>query len=380
MKSFNHNAVLLEHHWFKRLILLITKPSWNMQVSFFVPSDQSNFLEFEGWKFKWFFKYSKRRIYTWIFTRKGLLLEKIPKNTKRILWVNLSAPSLGDSLMDLSGRVLLDGYEVDLLTDPKNSILYKDDGFFINVFTEAKEIFYQNLSDSYDLFILDSFSPRVLRVMNAVSSSTPFVGMWGYVNGFEVHRTIYSFSRICYLLGTVSVNKKRIIPSLKITSSFDFKKDSAKPLIAVVVGAEWEYRRYDKWADVIGFFIEDYEIVLVGSKNGLNDAQEIMHRFTSCRDFVGKCSLIETAKILSEVDVVIAADGGLWHVACALGIPTVALFAATPIFDLYENRVNRDTTDMVCETVYDPTAVKNIPVAKIESALLRLLSLIKLKI
>ncbi len=195
-----------------------------MRVSDFVPSDQSNFLKFEGWKFKWLFKYLKRRTYTWIFTRKDLLLEKIPKDTKRILWINLSAPSLGDSLMDLSGRVLLDNYEVDLLTDPKNSILYTDDGFFNNVFTEAKEIFYQNLSDSYDLFILDSFSPRVLRVMNAVSSNTPFVGMWGYLNGFEVHRTIYSFARICYLLGTEAFDKNQIKPALKITTYLNSKK------------------------------------------------------------------------------------------------------------------------------------------------------------
>jgi hypothetical protein len=377
MQSFNHEFILSKISRLKQIVLSITKPTWFMRVSDFVPSDQSNFLKFEGWKFKWLFKYLKRRTYTWIFTRKDLLLEKIPKDTKRILWINLSAPSLGDSLMDLSGRVLLDNYEVDLLTDPKNSTLYKDDECFNNVFTEAKEIFHQNLSDSYDLFILDSFSPRVLRVMNAVSSNTAFVGMWGYVNGFEVHRTIYSFARICYLLGTVSFNKKRIIPSLKITSSFDFKKDSAKPLIAVVVGAEWEYRRYDKWAEVIGFFIKDYEIVLVGSKNGLNDAQEIMHRFNNCQDFVGKCSLIETSQILSTADVVVAADGGLWHVACALGKPTVCLFAAMPIFDLYQNRVNRDTSDMICETVYDSIAVKNIPVAEVESALLKLLRQIK---
>jgi len=115
----------------------------------------------------------------------------------------------------------------------------------------------------------------------------------------------------------------------------------------------------------------------VGSKNGLNDAQEIMHRFNNCQDFVGKCSLIETSQILSTADVVVAADGGLWHVACALGKPTVCLFAAMPIFDLYQNRVNRDTSDMICETVYDSIAVKNIPVAEVESAVLKLLRQIK---
>jgi hypothetical protein len=375
MKSFNHNAVLLAHHWFKRLLLLITKPSWSMQVSFFVPSDQSNFLEFEGWKFKWLFKYLKRCAYVRMFTRRDLLLEKIPQETKRILWINLSAPSLGDSLMDLSGRVLLEGFTVDLLTHPKNLELYQHDACFDHVFSHAQQISDQSLSTSYDLFIIDSFSPRVISVMNTVSSNTPFVGMWGFINGFEVHRTIYSFARIQYLLGEPLSNKKPICPLLTLNHSLtvNFASASAKPLIAVVLGAEWEYRRYEKWEEVIRFFIKDYEIVLVGSKNGEQDAAEITRHLPSCHDFVGQCSLMETAQILSMAKVVIAADGGLWHVACALGKPTVGLFAATPIFDANGHRMNRETTYMRCETLYDPLAVSNIPAADVISALSRML-------
>jgi hypothetical protein len=375
MKSFNHTAVFLAHHWFKRRILGMTKPSWNMQVSFFVPSDQSHFLGSQGWKFKWLFKYLKRNAYVRMFTRRGLLLENIPKETKRILWINLSAPSLGDSLMDLSGRVLLEGFNVDLLTHPKNLELYKHDACFDHVFSHAQQISDQNLSTSYDLFIVDAFSPRVISVMNTVSSSTPFVGIWGFINGFEVHRTIYSFARIQYLLGEASSNKKPICPSLTLNQALTFNFSSAplKPLIAVVVGAEWEYRRYDKWTEVISFFIKDYDVVLVGSKNGEQDAAEIMHHLPSCHHFVGQCALMETAQILSMAKVVIAADGGLWHVACALAKPTVGLFAATPIFDENGHRINRDTKDMICETLYDPLAVSNIPAAEVISALSRML-------
>ena len=374
MKSINSSFISLKISWLKRAVLSATRPSWDMKTSSFVPSNQSNFLEYEGWKFKWVFKYFKRRIFVSIFTRRDLLLERIPSNTKRILWINLSAPSLGDSLMDLSGRVLLDEFKVDLLTDPKNVELYKHDLFFENVFSHSQEVLSKNLSATYDLFILDSFSPRVIRVMQSISFSTPFIGVWGYINGFEVHRTIYSFARISYLLGPVTLISKPITPSLKVSHSLDLQEELTKPLIAVVVGAEWEYRRYDKWADVIGRFIKDYEIVLVGSKNGVNDAEKIMTRFYRCKDFVGKCTLIETAQILSSADVVIAADGGLWHVACALGKPTVGLFAAMPIFDLNGDRTNRDTPDMICETVYDPIAVSNIPSAAVVSSVLRLLN------
>ncbi len=376
MKSPNDNPIFFQHNWFKRLILSITMPSWNMRVSYFVPSDQSNFLEFEGWKFKWVFKYLKRRVYIWVFTRRDLLLESIPKDAKRILWINLSAPSLGDSLMDLSGRVLLEGIKVDLLTDPKNVELYRNDVLFDNVFSHSTEIVNENLCSSYDLFILDSFSPRVVRVMQSISSSTGFVGMWGYINGFEVHRTIYSFARIHYLLGSSLSNKKPVVPLLSLNNSnaIGFQRGSLSRVIAVVVGAEWQYRCYDKWVDVIGSCISRFEIVLVGSKNGEKDAAEITHKFQTCQNFVGKCSLIDTSQILSMVDVVIAADGGLWHVACALGKPTVGLFAATPIFDLNGNRINRDTSDMLCESVYDSIAVSNIPATEVVSALSRLLN------
>ena len=54
-------------------------------------------------------------------------------NHKEILWINISAPSLGDSLTDLSSRTMLSDRKVDLFTDKKNSDLYKDDFiFFIN--------------------------------------------------------------------------------------------------------------------------------------------------------------------------------------------------------------------------------------------------------
>lgn len=376
MKSFNYNQYLLKNNWLERLILSITKPSWAMKVSFFVPSDQSNFLEFEGWRFKWVFKYLKRKIYIRIFTRRDLLLESIPKDVKRILWINLSAPSLGDSLMDLSGRVLLERFKIDLLTDPKNVELYQNDVFFDNVFCHSKEVLDEGLSSSYDLFILDSFSPRVVRVMKSISYKTPFVGMWGFINGFEVHRTIYSFARIHYLIGSSSANNMPVTPILNLNNSkpIDFQREITKPLIAIVVGAEWQYRRYDKWVDVIGSLIADYEIILVGSGNGKKDAAEVTRQFQSCHDFVGKCSLIDTSQLISMANVVIAADGGLWHVACALGKPTVGLFAAMPIFDINGKRVNRDTSDMTCETVYDPIAVSNIPSAEVVSAVSRLLN------
>ena len=140
-----------------------------------------------------------------------------------------------------------------------------------------------------------------------------------------------------------------------------------------MVGAEWAFRRYNQWPAVISQLIDDYQIVLIGSSNGTKDANEIISKFTSSHNFVDKCSLSETALIISEVNFVIAADGGLWNIASALGKPSVALFASTFIYDEKNIRINRDTPDMICETLYDEHQVSNIDPKEIITAFHRLL-------
>ena len=106
--------------------------------------------------------------------------------------------------------------------------------------------------------------------------------------------------------------------------------------------------------------LSQYQVLLVGSSNGLKDASEIVSIFPECINYVGNCTLAETVSIISQAKIVLAADGGLWHVACALGKPSVVLFAAMPLFNESGIRVNRDTADMLCEVVYDDNRVSNI--------------------
>lgn len=303
----------------------------------------------------------------------ALIIDFIPKEATKILWINFSAPSLGDSIMDLSGRVLLKDLNIDLLTDTKNYSLYENDMVFKTVFNKVEDAKNSHLADSYDLIILDAFSPKIVKAKKQIAPLTPFVGMWGYLNGFEVHRTIYSFVRIQHLLDPKASISQPILPSLAVSELVMLKSDSIKPILAIVVGAEWEYRRYDKWGDVISHLLSQYQVLLVGSRNGLKDASEIISIFPECINYVGNCTLAETVSIISQAKIVLAADGGLWHVACALAKPSVALFAAMPLLNESGIRVNRDTTDMLCEVVYDDNQVSNIDPQEILQAFERLI-------
>lgn len=299
------------------------------------------------------------------------MLKHIPIGTQRILWVNLSAPSLGDSLMDLAGRVLLKDYQVDLLTDKKNASLYEGDDYFDHVFHDVGDAEALHLSSPYDLIILDAFSPKILKLKFKYFFEVPFVGMWGFINGFEIHRTLYSFYRLQFLLRKKSIRGIRLAPSLGKPEFFDADLSEKKQKIAIVVGAEWDYRRYAHWVEVISLIKQKYqdvfELVLIGSSNGGAEANSVIAKFPDCKNFVGRCSLSQTASIIDQSDFVLATDGGLWHVACSLGKPSVVLFANTHIFDGNGERVTRETHDLRCEVLYANIFVSEIRPEKILS-------------
>lgn len=343
----------------KANIIEYAKPSWDLKTGHFVPSDQKRFLECEVWKLKWVFKYFKRKLYMRLIGQHKKELSHIPSTTKSVLWINLSAPSLGDSLMDLSGRQLLTGFNLDLLTDSKNASLYQNDPFFKNVFVDADEL--QN--HQYDLVILDAYSPRILKIKSRILPNLSFVGLWGYVNGFEVHRTLYSFYRMQFLLQNNQTLPK-LIPLMHVPDFFDTGLSQGKRRIAIVVGAEWAYRRYSYWSEVIAEVVREYgdafEILLIGSSNGVAEAEEISLAFPQCKNFVGKCTLSETSSLIEQSDIVLAADGGLWHIACALNKPSIVLFADTKLFDEDGSRATRETQDILCQSLYANSFVSEI--------------------
>ena len=357
---------------FKEAIINYSRPSWDLKTYYFVPSDQKRFLLDDAWRLKWVLKYLKRRLYMKLLGQDKKELSNIPATAKNILWVNLSAPSLGDSLMDLSARQMLKDFNVDLLTDKKNLSLYQNDPFFKHAYSDVND-----LSAQYDLLILDAYSHRILKIKAAKMPDVPFVGMWGFVNGFEVHRTLYSFYRMQFLLdGKGHISK--LSPIVQMPAFFEAGLDVARKKIALVIGAEWSYRRYNYWLEVLaGIFQgygDDFEILLVGSSNGVEEAGEISVKFPQCKNFVGKCTLDQTASLIQQSNLVIAADGGLWHLACALNKPSLVLFADKKLFDEDGSQITLVTRDISCEVLYTDKNVSEIKPEQILSELNHLIS------
>lgn len=355
--------------------MLVTKVlmerTWRLPEG--VPSGRADFLRKHRYRqLKWIFKFIKRRLFCFVAVEHfGLTreLQSIRDTDRNILWVNWSAPSLGDSLMDLSGRVMLTERRVTLLTHPKNVELYSLDPYFAAVYSDPIALRAENRVSAFDLVVCDAFSPRVLILKLLVAPWTPFVGLYGYLNGFEVHRTLYAFARMRELLGLKSFNHSArptifLAPEERQVARFD---------VCIAVGGEWVFRTYEHWFKVIEALLKQgLKVCLVGSSNGLGMADRIRTQFPEVESTVGLLSLQRVTVQISLCRYFIGADGGLWHIASAIPIPTVVLFADCAIVDDSGLIVTRETTDMVCETLYHEREVSQIPPEEILDAFARL--------
>jgi len=274
-------------------------------------------------------KFIKRYLYMMLKKEFNNERNEILDSHKKILWINKSAPSLGDSLMDLSSRVLLASRDVDLLTDKKNEFIYDNDLIFRNTFCEVEKL----NGKVYDLIILDSYSTRTISLKNKLFPNTDFVSMFGFFNGPEVNRVLFSFHRLNNLLGRKipqSEIENIACPSMNISKVKSIKLPNE--YIVIAVGGEWGYRTYQYWPKVVELVLRQFKnikIVLVGSENGKDYAESIMEKFANNQvvNCVGKYSFKETAKIISKSKIFIGCDGGLMHAANCFQRILVPLFA-----------------------------------------------------
>lgn len=314
-------------------------------------------------KYKRFFKFFKRYIFLIIKRQKNLEVFSILPSHQNILWINISAPSLGDSLMDLSSRVMLKNKQVDLYTSVKNAHIYSDDEIFNNVYTKKNEMF----NKSYDLIILDSYSTRSVNVKYRVAPTNPFVGMFGFFNGPEVNRILYSYHQLNKLLGYVRRETEINNTAKNIITISDKDKKIVADIIpneflAITIGGEWKYKVYEKWGDLIQKIINKnnkINIVLIGSSNAQNQSNELISRFTNYHfiNLVSKLTFNQTAEVIKHSKLLICCDGGLMHAANAVNANVIALIARLKQEMLF---VNKNSI-----TIFDEKDVNNIEVEEV---------------
>ena len=311
-------------------------------------------------------KFFRRYLYILINGQKSLEVFRLLAEHKKILWINVSAISIGDSLMDLSSRHLINDRQIDLFTDKKNSNIYKDDIYFDKVFTNLRDLD----KAEYDVVILDSYSSRSIKIKRKVAPKTNYVGIYGYFNGPEVNRVLFSFHQMNNLLGYI-YSENDIIKLAKNSISvskndqYIVSKIIPKKYIAIAIGGEWEYKTFKKWDKVIQNILQEIEglnIVFLGSENAKKNGVELLNQFPDhfLLDFTSKLSFNQTAEVIKKSKVFLCCDGGLMHAAAGLNAKFIPLLARLPAEMLLTQEVTK-------YKLYDNSNVNNIKVKDILS-------------
>ena len=172
------------------------KKTHKLPFKYEIPHYIDDFVKQRG-LFKLWIKCFKRYLFILLNGQRRLEVFSILPSHQNILWINLSAPSFGDSLMDLSSRELLKGRNIDLFTTERIAEIYRNDKRFNQVYSNIGLASKNN----YSLVIVDSYGSRSIKAKCQIAPKVDFIGMYGYFNGPEVNRVLFSFHQMNHLLG-----------------------------------------------------------------------------------------------------------------------------------------------------------------------------------
>jgi len=106
-----------------------------------------------------------------------------------------------------------------------------------------------------------------------------------------------------------------------------------RPIVGIFDGGTvshriWPYRKAVHLIEKL--LSKNVSVVLIGGRSELplSDYIQSTGKFSKERfaDFIGKTSILQTAAILSQLDLLVSTDSGILHLGYAVGIPTVSLF------------------------------------------------------
>lgn len=318
-------------------------------------------------------KVLQRELLAGLTGQASLRVERVPPGTRRMLWI-YGWTALGDSLMDLAVRKHLPrSIAVDLLIPPATESLYRGDPFLNDVHCRPEQC-----SGDYDFVLLQHMSARLLRTKAQIAPRAPFSSVLGYLNGERFDRMTFAQRRMEQLFGIA----KRPPASQHLRASTEAPQCGDRLHIAVALGARDPRRTFRNWSEALQQTIEQWPrdrasplFVLLGDSTAQRDVASFPPEFVDqyCRVEIGHSDLRSVAASLARCHAFVGMDGGLMHMAAALGKPGLAVFAKIDplmrlrpdtamrhLFTQDVNRINANELAMsLCATLLSAFPIKH---------------------
>jgi ADP-heptose:LPS heptosyltransferase len=293
------------------------------------------------------------------------LCQRIPDGCKNVLWIYEGIPQIGDALMDLAPRSLIQerGIVCDLLIDAHLAEVFQLDPWFNQIATHPTQL----TGRAYDLIILQSNKRRSMLKKIRHFNSHSWLSMHGFYTGPEFHRARFATQRLIDAFGvSISDSNFELHAQQKL---HPLERRQSEPRlnlkVALALGGVDHFRVFKYWFELAHILSENYkiEVTLLGSSNASSDASKFARLWntkTTIVNLVGKTSIIECRNSIAEQDLLVTCDGGLMHLAVTTPVRMVALFnnKVSPAWRLPTNRqhasIRSETQD-----------VSDIPIKKI---------------
>jgi lipopolysaccharide heptosyltransferase II len=304
--------------------------------------------------------------------------------------------------------------EIDVLAEKRNSGILVDCPYINEVFlydSGTLQVLYKTFKKRYDI-VIDSEQWHRLSAVVAYLTRAPIRIGFATNNRSKLLTHAVSYSHDQYeaysFLNLFSAitgdnyefdNMSAFIPiDQKLASKFnpqinDLRK-RCRAIAGIFSGATIQERRWEigKFVELTeGLINEGFGIVIIGGNEDVNDSnklEKIGNRDVTI-NYAGKTSLIETAAIISQLDLFVSSDTGLMHIAYGVGTPTVSLFGAgiqkkwAPIGN-NNIALNKHLACSPCtrfgytpKCPYDVRCLSDISVEEVKGAVLGLISRVK---
>jgi hypothetical protein len=257
-------------------------------------------------------------------------VERVPEGVRRMLWV-YTWTTVGDAVMDLAPRILVPRHvAIDLLIAPALAPLFASDRRLRKLHTHPG-----TLPDDIDFVLLDSFRTTSLRLKAKRYPALPFAAMRGHNAGERFDRVAYADRRMRQLFG-LAVDEV-VQPRLDLGETGGAVFDDARFRIAVPLGARVARKRYAHWSEALAKIVAGWPAgmpaplfeLLGQGESARKDRRAIDADFRAAHAFdaIDSGDLRKSALDIAACDAFLGVDGGLMHVAVAVGTPGLALFA-----------------------------------------------------
>ncbi|WP_370277011.1 glycosyltransferase family 9 protein [Pontibacterium sp.] len=108
-----------------------------------------------------------------------------------------------------------------------------------------------------------------------------------------------------------------------------------KKRIALLIGGKLQAKKWplERWKELSRALQTEAEVYLIGGPDEVEESNLISGTNSGVRNLCGKTSILETAAILSKMDLAISQDTGAMHLAYAVHTPLVSLFSTRDLSD-----------------------------------------------